>query len=99
LFIQEEYVDGDDIGRLDCGHDFHAGCIKQWLVLKNLCPICKNPALKTWNSQTGRQLVENIPMFFIGSQDHLPIHIIVLFYGGDLCHALAIGKGKKGWSL
>jgi E3 ubiquitin-protein ligase Arkadia len=44
---QEEYVDGDDIGRLDCGHDFHAGCIKQWLVLKNLCPICKNPALKT----------------------------------------------------
>jgi hypothetical protein len=38
-------------------------------------------------------------MFFIGSQDHLPIHIIVLFYGGDLCHALAIGKGKKGWSL
>jgi hypothetical protein len=47
LFIQEEYVDGDNLGRLDCGHDFHAGCIKQWLVLKNLCPICKNPALKT----------------------------------------------------
>ncbi|KAK3143545.1 hypothetical protein QOZ80_4AG0301650 [Eleusine coracana subsp. coracana] len=44
---QEEYVDGDDLGRLDCGHDFHAGCIKQWLVLKNLCPICKNTALKT----------------------------------------------------
>ncbi|WVZ87429.1 hypothetical protein U9M48_034065 [Paspalum notatum var. saurae] len=44
---QEEYVDGDDLGRLDCGHDFHAGCIKQWLVLKNVCPICKNTALKT----------------------------------------------------
>ncbi|TVU16361.1 hypothetical protein EJB05_39920 [Eragrostis curvula] len=44
---QEEYVDGDDLGRLDCGHDFHAGCIKQWLVMKNLCPICKNTALKT----------------------------------------------------
>ncbi|KAL6651517.1 hypothetical protein ACP70R_010442 [Stipagrostis hirtigluma subsp. patula] len=44
---QEEYVDGDDLGRLDCGHDFHSGCIKQWLVLKNLCPICKNTALKT----------------------------------------------------
>ncbi|GJN26229.1 hypothetical protein PR202_gb14145 [Eleusine coracana subsp. coracana] len=44
---QEEYVDGDNLGRLDCGHDFHAGCIKQWLVLKNLCPICKNTALKT----------------------------------------------------
>nr|CAB3488474.1 unnamed protein product [Digitaria exilis] len=46
-FIQEEYVDGDDLGRLDCGHDFHAVCIKQWLVLKNVCPICKNTALKT----------------------------------------------------
>ncbi|XP_062226931.1 probable E3 ubiquitin-protein ligase HIP1 [Phragmites australis] len=44
---QEEYVDGDDLGRLDCGHNFHAACIKQWLVLKNLCPICKNTALKT----------------------------------------------------
>ncbi|CAL5070399.1 unnamed protein product [Urochloa decumbens] len=44
---QEEYVDGDDVGRLDCGHDFHTGCIKQWLVVKNVCPICKNTALKT----------------------------------------------------
>ncbi|KAM0825219.1 hypothetical protein ACQ4PT_069697 [Festuca glaucescens] len=44
---QEEYVDGDDLGTLHCGHDFHAGCIRQWLVVKNLCPICKNTALKT----------------------------------------------------
>uniref|UniRef100_A0ACD5V1N2 Uncharacterized protein n=3 Tax=Avena sativa TaxID=4498 RepID=A0ACD5V1N2_AVESA len=44
---QEEYVDGDDLGTLHCGHDFHAGCIRQWLVVKNMCPICKNTALKT----------------------------------------------------
>ncbi|KQJ84989.1 probable E3 ubiquitin-protein ligase HIP1 isoform X2 [Brachypodium distachyon] len=44
---QEEYIDGDDLGTLHCGHDFHAGCIRQWLVVKNLCPICKNTALKT----------------------------------------------------
>lgn len=44
---QEEYVDGDDLGRLDCGHDFHTGCIKQWLTHKNLCPICKTTALVT----------------------------------------------------
>lgn len=44
---QEEYVDGDDLGTLHCGHDFHASCIRQWLVVKNLCPICKNTALKT----------------------------------------------------
>ncbi|KAF9623062.1 hypothetical protein IFM89_036198 [Coptis chinensis] len=44
---QEEYVDGDDLGRLDCGHDFHSGCIKEWLTHKNLCPICKTTALVT----------------------------------------------------
>ncbi|XP_078151077.1 putative E3 ubiquitin-protein ligase HIP1 isoform X2 [Carex rostrata] len=42
---QEEYVEGDELGRLDCGHDFHSSCIKQWLTHKNLCPICKNTAL------------------------------------------------------
>ncbi|MBA0655186.1 hypothetical protein Goklo_007694, partial [Gossypium klotzschianum] len=36
---QEEYANGDDTGILDCGHDFHSNCIKQWLMLKNLCPI------------------------------------------------------------
>ena len=43
----EEYVDGDDLGTLDCGHDFHVGCVRQWLVVKNTCPICKNTALKS----------------------------------------------------
>ncbi|KAK6916426.1 Zinc finger, RING-type [Dillenia turbinata] len=44
---QEEYGVGDDLGILDCGHDFHVKCIKQWLMLKNLCPICKTTALFT----------------------------------------------------
>ncbi|XP_040379044.1 probable E3 ubiquitin-protein ligase HIP1 [Oryza brachyantha] len=44
---QEEYAAGDDMGRLDCGHDFHTACIKQWLVIKNLCPICKKAGLGT----------------------------------------------------
>ncbi|KAF7141320.1 hypothetical protein RHSIM_Rhsim06G0052700 [Rhododendron simsii] len=42
---QEEYKDGEDIGTLECGHEFHSGCIKQWLLQKNLCPICKTTAL------------------------------------------------------
>ncbi|XP_041000607.1 E3 ubiquitin-protein ligase MBR2-like [Juglans microcarpa x Juglans regia] len=42
---QEEYVNGDDLGNLDCGHGFHFDCIKQWLVQKNSCPICKMRAL------------------------------------------------------
>ncbi|XP_007017183.2 PREDICTED: probable E3 ubiquitin-protein ligase RHG1A [Theobroma cacao] len=42
---QEEYNDGQDLGTLECGHDFHADCIKQWLIHKNLCPICKATGL------------------------------------------------------
>ncbi|ESQ51000.1 hypothetical protein EUTSA_v10022580mg [Eutrema salsugineum] len=44
---QEEYVEGDDLGTLECGHEFHKDCIKQWVMLKNLCPICKTVALTT----------------------------------------------------
>lgn len=42
---QEEYVDGQNLGLLDCGHEFHSNCITQWLMQKNLCPICKTTAL------------------------------------------------------
>uniref|UniRef100_A0A7N1A3A0 RING-type E3 ubiquitin transferase n=2 Tax=Kalanchoe fedtschenkoi TaxID=63787 RepID=A0A7N1A3A0_KALFE len=38
---QEEYGEGEDLGTLECGHEYHTNCIKQWLVLKNSCPICK----------------------------------------------------------
>lgn len=44
---QEQYSDGEDLGTLDCGHDFHSECVKQWLTHKNLCPICKTTALAT----------------------------------------------------
>ncbi|XWS33594.1 hypothetical protein CRYUN_Cryun22dG0096500 [Craigia yunnanensis] len=42
---QEDYANGEVLGKLDCGHDFHFSCIKQWLVQKNSCPICKKTAL------------------------------------------------------
>ncbi|OMO56658.1 Zinc finger, RING-type [Corchorus capsularis] len=42
---QEDYANGEELGKLDCGHDFHFNCIKQWLVQKNSCPICKKTAL------------------------------------------------------
>lgn len=38
---QEEYSEGDEVGRLECQHGYHVGCIQQWLRLKNWCPICK----------------------------------------------------------
>ncbi|KAE8727978.1 RING/U-box superfamily protein, putative isoform 2 [Hibiscus syriacus] len=42
---QVEYDDGENLGTLECGHNFHADCIKQWLMQKNLCPICKTTGL------------------------------------------------------
>ncbi|XP_059292094.1 probable E3 ubiquitin-protein ligase RHG1A [Lycium ferocissimum] len=41
---QEEYVIGDEIGRLECEHGYHVECVKNWLKLKNWCPICKAEA-------------------------------------------------------
>lgn len=38
----EEYQNGDKIGAMEkCGHDYHEDCIKKWLLMKKLCPICK----------------------------------------------------------
>ncbi|XP_041990522.1 E3 ubiquitin-protein ligase MBR2-like [Salvia splendens] len=43
---QEDYVDGDDLGILDCKHEFH---IEKWLLLKNRCPICNRKAMENVN--------------------------------------------------
>ncbi|OVA14255.1 zinc finger protein [Macleaya cordata] len=42
---QEEYEADDEVGKLDCGHNFHISCIKQWLLQKNACPVCKVAAM------------------------------------------------------
>ncbi|RVW42944.1 putative E3 ubiquitin-protein ligase ZFP1 [Vitis vinifera] len=42
---EEEYRNQEKIGFLDCGHEYHAGCLKKWLLVKNVCPICKAPAM------------------------------------------------------
>ncbi|XP_060208039.1 uncharacterized protein LOC132635604 isoform X2 [Lycium barbarum] len=41
---QEEYVVGDETGKLECKHGYHMECVQQWLKLKNWCPICKASA-------------------------------------------------------
>ncbi|GMH24935.1 hypothetical protein Nepgr_026778 [Nepenthes gracilis] len=45
IICLDEYKDNDRIGTLDCGHEYHADCLKKWLHLKSLCPICKSTAL------------------------------------------------------
>ncbi|KAJ0985978.1 hypothetical protein J5N97_004334 [Dioscorea zingiberensis] len=42
---QVEFEENERVGSLDCGHKYHADCIRQWLLVKNICPICKTSAL------------------------------------------------------
>ncbi|XP_022725235.1 uncharacterized protein LOC111281807 [Durio zibethinus] len=42
---QEEYEADEEMGKLYCEHSFHIQCIKQWLVQKNTCPVCKTEAV------------------------------------------------------
>ncbi|KAF6145811.1 hypothetical protein GIB67_028806 [Kingdonia uniflora] len=41
MSYEEEYEADDDMGKLDCGHSYHACCIERWLLQKNACPVCK----------------------------------------------------------
>ncbi|KAF5462564.1 hypothetical protein F2P56_018558 [Juglans regia] len=45
VICQDEYKNQENIGLLDCGHEYHADCLKKWLLVRNVCPICKSEAL------------------------------------------------------
>ncbi|KAI3466076.1 hypothetical protein Pfo_022739 [Paulownia fortunei] len=45
VICQTDYEDEEDIGTVDCGHEYHRECIKKWLLMKNTCPVCKSTAL------------------------------------------------------
>ncbi|XP_038691202.1 probable E3 ubiquitin-protein ligase ZFP1 [Tripterygium wilfordii] len=47
IICQDDYKRQEKIGTLDCGHEYHAVCLKKWLLVKNVCPICKSEALVT----------------------------------------------------
>lgn len=55
IICQEEYEAEEVVGTLDCGHKYHAACIRQWLMMKNLCPICKAAALPAERSGGDRR--------------------------------------------
>ncbi len=37
----QDYQFGDELRVLPCKHEFHVGCVDQWLVLKKTCPFCR----------------------------------------------------------
>lgn len=45
IICQAEYKTLEKIGILDCGHEYHVECVKQWLLINKTCPICRRPAL------------------------------------------------------
>ncbi|KAG8074786.1 hypothetical protein GUJ93_ZPchr0006g45763 [Zizania palustris] len=41
---QEDYMEDEEVGRMQCEHQYHVSCIHEWLRQKNWCPICKTSA-------------------------------------------------------
>ncbi|MCD7464049.1 hypothetical protein HAX54_051968 [Datura stramonium] len=41
VICQSEFEHEENIGTLQCGHEYHTDCIKQWLLRKKDCPICR----------------------------------------------------------
>ncbi|KAH0720871.1 hypothetical protein KY290_005891 [Solanum tuberosum] len=45
VICQSEYEHEENIGALQCGHEFHTDCIKKWLTKKKDCPMCRASVL------------------------------------------------------
>ncbi|MCQ2818947.1 MAG: hypothetical protein MJ252_16905, partial [archaeon] len=39
----EMFKNEENVSALPCIHIFHNGCIGEWLIKNNKCPLCKNP--------------------------------------------------------
>lgn len=44
--VCQEHMDrvNDDVRILPCGHEYHFGCISEWLQQSNTCCVCNSPA-------------------------------------------------------
>uniref|UniRef100_A0A0D9WTM3 RING-type E3 ubiquitin transferase n=1 Tax=Leersia perrieri TaxID=77586 RepID=A0A0D9WTM3_9ORYZ len=50
---QEEYIEGEEVGRMQCEHQYHVSCIHEWLKQKNWCPVCKTSAIPSEMDKEG----------------------------------------------
>ena len=37
----DEFLEGDEVALMPCGHVYHDGCIVKWLETSHLCPLCR----------------------------------------------------------
>ncbi|XWS74577.1 hypothetical protein CRYUN_Cryun01aG0010400 [Craigia yunnanensis] len=37
----DEFLDGEEVASMPCGHAYHDGCIVRWLETSHLCPLCR----------------------------------------------------------
>ena len=37
-----DYVEGEVLSELPCGHLFHQACVNRWLPIKETCPLCRH---------------------------------------------------------
>ncbi|XP_028230156.1 E3 ubiquitin ligase BIG BROTHER-related-like [Glycine soja] len=42
VICQVEYEEGEALVALQCEHPYHSDCIRKWLQIKKVCPICGN---------------------------------------------------------
>jgi len=49
IICKEVYRINDDIKILPCKHEYHTDCIDRWLLIKKLCPMCRNPITERAN--------------------------------------------------
>lgn len=36
-----QYIENDNVNRLECNHNFHKECIEEWLHINPTCPLCR----------------------------------------------------------
>ncbi|KAK6774624.1 hypothetical protein RDI58_029863 [Solanum bulbocastanum] len=47
VVCQLEYEEGEKLVALPCDHPYHLDCIKKWLQIKKVCPICSDEISST----------------------------------------------------
>ena len=53
-----EIEDGDIVGDIPCGHNFHKDCLKVWLTKSNLCPFCRQANIASSSSPSPPSLAQ-----------------------------------------